>query len=176
MADTNAKLIMAWSKCAITIGATGASDAMGSSLVNIGTIKDKSTTLESTDGDELKAVATGGNIVGEDHLDGTVLLKTTVMEPTDALYTQLGLGKVNATDNGFDVNTHVAVGDFSVQVDPNNVGARGIKAPLCHIVTKPSFSEDAGNAIDLEITILKSVVTGIWYKRYTKAAPAPAGA
>jgi len=98
------------------------------------------------------------------------------MEPDDALYTTLGLGAANATDKDFEVKTHVASGDFSVKVDPKNVGARGINIPLSHIVTKPSFAEDTGNAIDLEITILKSVVTGIWYKRYTKAAPASAGA
>jgi len=52
------KLIMAWSKCAITIGPTGTGDVMGSTLTDIGVIKDKSTTLETSDGDELKAVAT----------------------------------------------------------------------------------------------------------------------
>lgn len=169
------KLIMAWSKCKVSLGPTGASDVMGTTLTDVGVIKDKSTTLEATDGDELKAVATGGDTVAEDHLEGTLMLKTTVMEPTDALYTLLGLGAANAT-SGYDVKTHIANGDFSAQVEPKNVGATGIKAALCHVVAKPSFAEDAGNAIDLEITILKSVITDIWYNRYVKAAPAaPAG-
>lgn len=167
-----AGLVMAWSKCAITVGPTGDGDVMGATLTDIGVIKDKSTTLEATDGDELTAKATGGDLVGEEKLEGTYLLKTTVLEPTDALYTLLGLGKANATSKEFEVATHVANGNFSVQVDPKNVGATGTKAPLCHISTKPSFAEDSGNAIDLEVTILKSVVTKIWYNRYIKAAPA----
>jgi hypothetical protein len=48
------KRIMAWSKCAIEIGKTGEADTMATQLTNIGTIKDKSSSLEPSDGDKLE--------------------------------------------------------------------------------------------------------------------------
>lgn len=54
------KIIMAWSKCTIEIAPTGADDAFnGTELKSIGVIKDKSTTLEPSDGDALEMKATG---------------------------------------------------------------------------------------------------------------------
>ena len=53
------KIIMSWSKCKIEVGKTGDNDAMASSLVSIGTINDKSTTLGTEDGEKLTVTATG---------------------------------------------------------------------------------------------------------------------
>ena len=47
------KKIMAWSKCTFEIGKTGDNDAMAAELTSIGTIKDKSSSLEPSDGDAL---------------------------------------------------------------------------------------------------------------------------
>ena len=53
------KIIMSWSKCKIEVGKTGEGDAMATELKSIGTIKDKSTTLATEDGETLTAIATG---------------------------------------------------------------------------------------------------------------------
>lgn len=81
------KKIMAWSECTIEIGKTGENDAMASSLTDIGVIKDKSSTLEPSDGDTLEAKATGGKTVAKEQLEGGFLLKTRVIEPDDELLT-----------------------------------------------------------------------------------------
>lgn len=179
------KIIMAWSKCKVEFGATGANDAFATNLTNVGTIKNQTTTLTASDGDSLQAVATGGEIVAEEQLEGTLLLETTIIEPTDALLTALGIGK---TDEGeFKVKTHIVPGDYSVKVTPKNNGAKGIKAPVCRISVAPSFGEDTGNELKLSFRIFKT--TGIpetpasgntpaidnnyWYSRFTTTEALP---
>lgn len=165
MADT---IIMAWSECSIKIGKTGTGDAMATSLSSIGTIKDKSSFLEPSDGEELRAKSTGGKTVALEQLEGGFLLRTRVIEPTDTLLTTLELGETDAA--GLKVKTHVVSGDWSVQVEPKNVGAMGIKAPKTNITYKPGWSEEEGNYADVEFEILYGAA-GYWYQRFTKAAP-----
>lgn len=159
--------IMAWSKCTIEIGDTGASDAMATALVSVGTVKDKSSSLEPSDGDSLEAKASGGELVAKELLEGGFKLKTRVIEPEDALYTALGLGTV-ATDE-LQVKTHVVSEYQSVKVTPKNVGAKGIKAPKTLVSFKPGWSEEDGNYVDLEFDILKGDAA-YWYSKFTKAA------
>ena len=77
------KKIMAWSKCTFEIGKTGDSDAMATDLTNIGTIKDKSSSLETSEGEALEMKATGGETVANEVLDGSFKETTRVIEPTD---------------------------------------------------------------------------------------------
>lgn len=159
--------IMAWSECEIEIGTTGANDAMAGTLSSVGTIKDKSSTLEPSDGEVMEAKMTGGHTVAKEVQEGGFTLKTRVIEPDNALFTTLGLGE---TSNGeFHVKTHLVSGDFSVQVTPKNVGAIGIKAPKCSVAFKPGWSEEEGNFVDLEFEILYGA-GGYWYSRFTKVA------
>ena len=74
------KVIMSWSKCKIEVGKTGADEAMASELFNIGTIKDKTTTMSTEDGDTLQAVATGGVVVAEEEGEPQVSITTRIME------------------------------------------------------------------------------------------------
>ena len=57
-----AKKTMSWSKCQIEIGKTGENDVMATSLKSVGVIKDKSSTLEASEGEALEAKATGGEL------------------------------------------------------------------------------------------------------------------
>lgn len=161
----NKKKIMAWSECVIEIGKTGADDSMSIALSSIGVIKDKSSSLEPSDGDTLEAKATGGKTVAKEQLEGGYVFKTRVIEPDDELLTTLGLGAVSGED--FNVKTHVVDGDFSLRVTPKNVGAVGIKAPKTNISYKPGWSEEEGNYADIEFEILKGA-TDVWYSRFKK--------
>ena len=160
-------IIMAWSECKIEIGVTGANDAMATSLTDIGTIKDKSSSLEPSDGEVLEAKKTGGKSVAKEYQDGGYTLKTRVIEPTDTLLTLLGLGTVDTDE--FKVTTHIPAGSWSVKVTPKNVGAKGIKAPKCNIAYKPGWSEEEGNYADLEFEIVQGAAA-YWYSRFTKPA------
>ena len=77
-----AKIIMAWSKCKIEIGQTGANDTMAETLTDIGVILNQSSSLEAEAGDTLQAIATGGEVVAEEAQEGTLRLETTLIEPS----------------------------------------------------------------------------------------------
>ena len=159
-----AKKIMAWSKCTIEIGKSGASGAMGTSLTSIGVIKDKSSSLEPSDGEELEMKATGGEVVAKEVQEGGFTLTTRVIEPTDELITLLGIGTTASGETK--ITTHVVDGDWSVKVTPKNTGAKGIKAPVTNITYKPGWSEEDGNYADIDFEILKGEAD-YWYSYFT---------
>lgn len=160
---------MAWSKCKFEIGKTGENDAMASDLTDIGVIKDKSSSLSPSDGDTLEMKATGGELVAKETLEGGYTATTRVVEPTDELLTLLGISATSATSGETNITTHIVDGDWSLQITPKNVGARGIKAPKCSITYKPGWSEEDGNYADIDFDILKGDA-GYWYSIFTKAA------
>lgn len=164
-----AKKIMAWSRCKFEIGKTGENDAMATALTDIGVIKDKSSSLSPSDGDALEMKATGGELVAKETLEGGFMATTRVIEPTDALLTLLGISATGATSGETNITTHIVDGDWSLQITPKNVGARGIKAPKCSITYKPGWSEEDGNYADIDFDILKGDA-GYWYSIFTKAA------
>lgn len=168
------KVIMAWSKCKFEIGKTKDDDTMAETLTDIGTIKDKSSTLEPSDGEELEMKATGGETVAKETQEGGYKATTRVIEPTDELLTLLGLGEVvsgvDADDKGdFKVTTHIVDGNWSLKITPKNAGAKGIKAPKTSITYKPGWSEEDGNYADIDFEILKGDA-GYWYSKFTKPA------
>lgn len=162
------KIIMAWSKCKFEIGKTKDDDTMADTLTDIGTIKDKSSTLEPSDGESLEMKATGGETVAKETQEGGYKATTRVIEPTAELLTTLGLGAAATEGGDFKVNTHIVDGDWSLQITPKNTGARGIKAPKTNITYKPGWGEEDGNYADIDFDILKGDA-GYWYSIFTKA-------
>lgn len=162
------KIIMAWSKCKFEIGKTKDDDTMADTLTDIGTIKDKSSTLEPSDGESLEMKATGGETVAKETQEGGYKATTRVIEPTTGLLTTLGLGAAATEGGDFKVNTHIVDGDWSLQITPKNTGARGIKAPKTNITYKPGWGEEDGNYADIDFDILKGDA-GYWYSIFTKA-------
>ena len=162
------KIIMAWSKCKFEIGKTNDDDTMSTELTDIGTIKDKSSTLEPSDGESLEMKATGGETVAKETQEGGYKATTRVIEPTNDLLTLLGLGAAATEGGDFKVNTHIVDGDWSLQITPKNTGARGIKAPKTNITYKPGWGEEDGNYADIDFDILKGDA-GYWYSIFTKA-------
>lgn len=168
-----AKKIMAWSKCKIEIGKTGDSDAMAASLTDVGVILNQSSSLTAEEGDKMQAIATGGEIVAEEPQEGTLVLETTIIEPTPELIALLGLGAAVA-ENGTEqtITTHVVNDNWSVKVTPKNQGAWGIEAPKTTISYIPAWSEENGNQAVLRFSILKTTeaATNYWYKRFKTAS------
>jgi hypothetical protein len=72
---------MSWSQATIKIDKTGVDDAIGANLVSIGTIKDKSTSLNPTDGDSLTMKASGGVLIAKETFEGEMTLTTRLIEP-----------------------------------------------------------------------------------------------
>lgn len=163
------KKIMAWSECTFEIGKTADDDSMATSLTDIGVIKDKSSSLEPSDGDSLEMKSTGGHTVAKETSEGGFTATTRVIEPTDELLTLLGLGTADTENSEFKVKTHIVDGDWSLKITPKNVGAVGIKAPKCNITYKPGWSEEDGNYADIDFEILLGAAE-YWYSRFKKVA------
>ncbi len=166
---------MAWSKCKIEIGKTGDSDAMAASLTDVGVILNQSSTLTAEEGDKMQAVATGGEVVAEEPQEGTLVLETTIIEPTDALIALLGLGDAVGTgETEQTIKTHVVKDNWSVKVTPKNQGAWGIEAPKTTISYIPAWSEENGHQAVLRFSILKTTEIAnngnYWYKRFQTAS------
>ena len=82
------RIIMAWNECDISIAQSQEDGSFPTTnLTSVGTIKDKSSTLEPSDGDTLEMKKTGGKVVASESNEGGFLLKTRVIEPTSALMT-----------------------------------------------------------------------------------------
>lgn len=163
---------MSWSEVTITAGKTGEGDVMASTLNPLGTIKDRSTTLESAEGDQLIAKSTGGKTVAAEYLDGTFQLKFRLIEPSAEFFTTFGLGKTGSpgedASEATDISTHIVSDDYSVKVSPKNVGGTGINAPKCRIMVAPGYSEEEGQYVDVTADILYSPTTKVWYTRFLK--------
>ena len=153
------KIIMAWSKCKFEIGKTKDDDTMTETFTDIGTIKDKSSTLESSDGDSLEMKATGNEPVASEVQEGGFKATTRIIEPTNDLLTLLGLGEVvssEGADKGdFKVKTHIVDGDWSLKIKTS-------------VSYKPGWSEEDGNYADVSFEILKGDA-GYWYSKFKKA-------
>lgn len=159
------KIIMAWSKCKISIAPMPEDENMAedSAFVDIGIIRNNSTSLTANEGDALQAIESGGGIVAEEKQEGDFALGTDVIEPADELYVEMGLGSKNGDD--LDVRTHIVPGNYCVKLTPKNLGAKGIKAPKCSISVSPTFGDDAGHGLTLNFAILQGEA-GYWYKKF----------
>lgn len=165
------KIIAIWLECEIEIAPTTETEAFPSTgLENIGTIKQKSTTLEATDGESLELRGTGGHLVDMVETEGGFALKTTVIEPTK-LYKTLGLSPDDFDTNGKQkVTTHVVEKRFAVRLTPKRVGGLGIEAPVTQISFKPGGSEEEGGSAELTFNFIKGA-QDYWYERFKKPAP-----
>lgn len=162
-----AQKILAWSECQIQVGTAGETVE---SWTSIGTIKDKSATLSSEDGDTLEMKSTGGHLVGYEKQEGTMSLVCTVIEPDTAFYTLFGIG--TSETNDIKVTTHVVETERALKVIPKNVGAYGIEAPYTSVSIKTGWSEEEGNYAEVTFGILNKVEEGgatYWYKKVKKA-------
>lgn len=157
------KVVMAWSKCQIEIGETGEGGVMATALTNVGLVKDRSASLEASEGDTLEAIASGGERVAREGLEGNFTLTARIIEPTDEFLKLIGVAR-DSTDEIL-VDTHLIDGLWSVKVTPKNVGARGIKAPATNITFRPGWSEEEGYYADLDFEILHGEAD-YWYSHF----------
>ena len=157
------KIVMSWSKCKIEFGKTGEADAMASALTNLGTVKDKSTSLTTEDGEELVAVATGGIVVAKEEGEHSYKITTRIMEMPFDTESEL-TGAVEDESGELVVSTNVISDDYSVKVTPKNIGATGIKARKTHVSFKPGTSEEEGQFVDVTFEILKTADDELYRK------------
>lgn len=159
---------MSWSKCTIEIGNTGANDALATDLTSIGNIADRSTSLESAEGQVLEMKASGGVVVAKEQSEGEIKLTTRIIEPDFAfLATLIGATHDDVNDT-LKVNSLIVSGSKSVVLTPKNVGATGIKIRKASVLYKEGYSEEDGMYADLTFTVLECE-DGELYTKFKKA-------
>lgn len=161
---------MSWSKVKIEVGKTGTNDAMATTLTDIGTINDKSTTLATEDGESLEAKATGGIVVATEEGEPTVTITTRVKEMDFDKEKMFTGATISEDTDELIVKTNIVSDDFSVKLTPKNIGAIGIKARRCHVSFKTGHSEEEGNYVDLTFKILACEDGELYRKFRVKAA------
>lgn len=168
------RIIAIWLECTIEIAKALADETFPTTgLESIGTIKQKTTTLEQTDGETLELKGSGGHTVDIVETEGGFQLKTTVIEPTK-LYKTLGLTPDDYDATGkMKVKTHVVDDRYAVRLTPKRVGGMGIEAPVTSISFKPGGSEEEGGSAELTFNFIKGAAD-YWYERFKKIANAEA--
>lgn len=159
-------VIMAWGKCSIALkentGSEFPDNLTGFTLLD--NIKEDSTSMDMVEGDEYVAKTTGGIVIARERAEGAFILKTTLIEPSDELYTFLGIGKPSGTAQN--ITSTVVSGIFSLRLDPRNIGAIGIEVPTVSITASPKFSDKEGWSLILSFSINHN---GTYhYRRYKK--------
>lgn len=159
------RIIMAWSKCKIALAPMPETEEMAedAAFFDVGHLRNNTTSLSANEGDALQAIESGGAIIAEEKQEGDFSLSTEIIEPSNELYQQLGLGSIEGED--LKVKTHIVPGNFCLRLTPKNVGAKGIKAPKCSVSVTPAFGDDTGHALTLNISILQGDA-GYWYSKF----------
>lgn len=160
------KVVMGWGKCSIAVKANTESgfpeNLDGFTLLD--NIKEDATSIEMAEGDEYVAKTTGGVVIARERAEGAFTLKTTLLEPSEDLYTLLGIG--HTTGSAQNITSTVVNGVFSVRLDPRNVGAVGIEIPTASVTATPKFSDKEGWSLELTFNINHN---GTYhYRKYTK--------
>lgn len=161
-------IIMSWSKCKIEVAKTTDDETMPTSLTDIGTINDRSTTLATEAGEDLTATATGGVIVAIEEGEPTVTVTTRVKEmdfDKEAMFTG---ATVNTDKTELTVTSNVVADEFAMKLTPKNIGAIGIKARRTHVTFHSGSSEEEGAYVDLTFRILPCT-DGELYKKFRVA-------
>lgn len=173
--NTKSRIIAIWLECYIEIAPCEADESFPTAgFESIGKLKNKSTTLETTDGETLELKGTGGHTVDIVETEGGFALKTTVIEPTK-LYKTLGLTEDDYDATGkMKVKTHVVEKRYALRLKPKRVGGMGIEAPVTQISFKPGGSEEEGGSANLTFNFIHGQQE-YWYERVKKVAVSAGG-
>ncbi len=148
---------MSWGFCEIEIGKTGIADAMALALVSIGTIKEKTVTLEMADGEKLQAYASGHKLVAQEEQDGDITVTARVIEPDFEFLATLLDSDYDDTEGAEElvVRSLVISDNYSVVITPKNVGATGIKIRKASVKIRKGVSEEEGQYADITFSVLE---------------------
>ena len=173
------RIIAIWQECDIQIAESATNETWpsgDSAFSSVGVIKEKTTTLEATEGETLELKSTGGHTVDIVETEGSLQLKTTTIEPT-SLYTVLGLTDSELSDSDEQgIKTHVVDKRFEVKLTPKRVGGIGYKFPVTQVSIKPGGSEEEGGSAEITFNVIKPADESVaWYTRFKKAAAGAGG-
>jgi hypothetical protein len=164
---------MSWSECSVEIGKTGVADAMAATLVSVGVIEDKSTTMQTAAGEKLIKKKSGGKIVAMAETEGEITITTKVVEPDFAFLATLIPATNDATAEELKVTSQLIEDNYSVKVTPKNIGGTGVRARKTRVSYQDGYDEANGHFATLTFTIIECADNELYTKFKKKAPVAP---
>ncbi len=143
----------AWGTIEIKIGTPKAGNAMSTSLVSIGTIKEDSISLETEEGTKYEWKGTGGVIIDTLVGEGTVKVKCKIKNLNKSNLEKF----CNVTENSdgkIEVKGLTTSNKYSISMESKVSGSETFEAPYCSVAMKPTFSEKDGWEQEVEFTLL----------------------
>ena len=138
-----ASAVTAWGKPTIKSGASGESGALGTTLEDVGKIKENTTSLELVKGNVNELFGEGHELVDKMELEGTWTLKFTVIKASlDKIAKFFGL---SVSTDKLAMKTTIVSEPRSYTVDPLLVAAIGDKVNV--LVASKTKEVHAGNVI-----------------------------
>ncbi len=144
--------VTAWGKPKIRNGASGNNGTLGSTLTDVGKIKEDSTSLEVVNGDVKELFGEGHELLDKMELEGTWVLKYTMVKaPIEKVAEAYGLTLVSGK---LPMRTTVVTEPRSYVVEPKLVGAICAELPNCSTKLTPRLVAADGWTIDVEATTM----------------------
>lgn len=151
--------VTAWGKPTIKCGASGEGGTLGSSLEDVGKIKENTTTLELVKGDVNELYGEGHELVDKMELEGTWSLKFTVIKAS--LDKIAKFFKLEVSTDKLAMTTTIVSEPRSYTVDPLLPGAIGAELPYCYTSITPKFATAEGWTIEFEVTTMTPEAEGV---------------
>lgn len=147
------KAITAWGKPNIKSGASGDKGKLGTTLADVGKIKEDSTTLELVKGTVNELFGEGHELVDKMELEGTWSLKFTIIRAAIEKVAEL-FGLAAPTDGKLPMKTVIVSEPRSYVVEPLLTGAIAAELPNCYTSITPKFSAKEGWTLEIEATTM----------------------
>lgn len=147
------KTITAWGRCKITSGETGASGSLGTTLADVGKIKEDSTTLELVKGTVNELWGEGHELLDRMELEGSWSLKFTIYKASLAKIAEI-FGLPAPQNERLPMTTTIVQTPRSFVVYPFLDGAIGAELPSTSVSITPRLVTKEGWTIDVEATTI----------------------
>ncbi|GJQ07531.1 hypothetical protein [Capnocytophaga cynodegmi] len=152
MANWKETSATAWDGIEFKVGTPGSNNAMASTLVKIGNIKDLS--LETEDGKKREWEDINGKIIDELSQEGKLKIKLQVKNLNKSVLERFWDIEEDTSTGHLKVKKMSSSEKLSTQILNTVRGAETFSAPYCSTSAKPTYSKEDGYMLDIEFTIL----------------------
>lgn len=143
----------AWGEISLKIGDANPNGTMQQTLESIGVVKEDSIAIDTQEGKKMEWKAVGGAVIDSMQTEPTLSIKAHVKNLNKAVLSKFW--NVTETADNLEVSGFTNTRKFAISLEPSVLGAEVTNYPLTTISAKPSFKEDAGWGLDVEIKVLK---------------------
>lgn len=154
MAADNTIEVTAWGKCGITMGPTGASDAIATTLTDIGYVKEDTAKLTVNKGDVKEIYGEGHELLDSKELNGYWVLTATLTKMSLSQMAKLYGRSIDDATGVLKLGKTTVTEVRSYVVTPELSGAIMAQMPKCKTFITPVLQTAEGWTVDIEVRTL----------------------